>query len=147
MGALDRQWGLVGLGRRGRVQGGSGWGGWQGWCPPVLLCVSWCRSLLLLRSQGASKNVTYQEWDKIWTMNKRVIDPVCPRHTAVETEGRQEAAAPHRTPPPRPLLPSQSLLLYKALGCRRRPVSRLTLLLPLPAAACAGMLQGAGDAV
>ncbi len=40
------------------------------------------------RSQGASKNVTYQEWDKIWSINKRVIDPVCPRHTAVETDGR-----------------------------------------------------------
>ncbi|KAF8056743.1 glutamate--tRNA ligase [Scenedesmus sp. PABB004] len=39
-------------------------------------------------SQGASKNVTYQEWDKIWTINKRLIDPVCPRHTAVEAAGR-----------------------------------------------------------
>lgn len=36
--------------------------------------------------QGASKNVTYQSWDKIWTMNKKVIDPVCPRHTGVEVE-------------------------------------------------------------
>jgi glutamyl-tRNA synthetase len=39
-------------------------------------------------SQGASKNVTLQEWDKIWTINKKVIDPVCPRHTAIKTEGR-----------------------------------------------------------
>uniref|UniRef100_A0A7S0WYI8 glutamate--tRNA ligase n=1 Tax=Chlamydomonas leiostraca TaxID=1034604 RepID=A0A7S0WYI8_9CHLO len=39
-------------------------------------------------SQGASKNVTYQEWDKIWTINKKLIDPVCPRHTAVEDKGR-----------------------------------------------------------
>ncbi|GFH06937.1 putative glutamate--tRNA ligase, cytoplasmic, partial [Haematococcus lacustris] len=39
-------------------------------------------------SQGASKNVTYQEWDKIWTINKKLIDPVCPRHTAVELKGR-----------------------------------------------------------
>lgn len=29
-----------------------------------------------------------QEWDKIWTINKRVIDPVCPRHTAVEEKGK-----------------------------------------------------------
>lgn len=35
-------------------------------------------------SQGASKNVTYQEWDKIWTMNKKLIDPTCPRHTAID---------------------------------------------------------------
>lgn len=39
-------------------------------------------------SQGASKNVTLQEWDKIWTINKQIIDPVCPRHTAVEVAGR-----------------------------------------------------------
>eukprot|EP00210_Caulerpa_lentillifera_P009113 g8691.t1 len=36
-------------------------------------------------SQGASKNITFQEWDKIWTINKKIIDPVVPRHTAVET--------------------------------------------------------------
>lgn len=38
--------------------------------------------------QGASKNVTYQEWDKIWAFNKKVIDPVCPRHTAIEVNQR-----------------------------------------------------------
>ena len=36
--------------------------------------------------QGASKNITLQSWDKIWTMNKKLIDPVCPRHTGVEIE-------------------------------------------------------------
>merc|ERR1711959_336810 len=36
--------------------------------------------------QGASKNVTNQEWDKLWTMNKKIIDPVCGRHTAVVAE-------------------------------------------------------------
>ncbi|GAX82872.1 hypothetical protein CEUSTIGMA_g10298.t1 [Chlamydomonas eustigma] len=39
-------------------------------------------------SQGASRNVTYQEWDKIWTINKKNIDPVCPRHTAIEAPDR-----------------------------------------------------------
>ena len=39
-------------------------------------------------SQGASKNLTYQEWDKIWAMNKKLIDPVCPRHTAVLCENK-----------------------------------------------------------
>lgn len=38
--------------------------------------------------QGASKNVTNQEWDKLWTMNKKIIDPVCGRHTAVIAEKR-----------------------------------------------------------
>lgn len=35
-------------------------------------------------SQGASRNNTTQEWDKIWTVNKRVIDPVAPRHVALD---------------------------------------------------------------
>ncbi|WPT11556.1 Glutamate--tRNA ligase, cytoplasmic [Picochlorum sp. SENEW3] len=39
-------------------------------------------------TQGASKNITYQEWDKIWAMNKKYIDPVCPRHTAVIKKDR-----------------------------------------------------------
>lgn len=34
-------------------------------------------------SQGASRNVTTQDWDKIWTVNKRVIDPIAARHTAI----------------------------------------------------------------
>lgn len=36
--------------------------------------------------QGASKNLNLMEWDKLWTINKKIIDPVCPRHTAVITE-------------------------------------------------------------
>lgn len=35
-------------------------------------------------SQGASRNNTTQEWDKIWTVNKRVIDPIAPRHVAID---------------------------------------------------------------
>ncbi|GAB2224372.1 hypothetical protein Drorol1_Dr00005127 [Drosera rotundifolia] len=38
--------------------------------------------------QGASKNLNLMEWDKLWTINKKIIDPVCPRHTAVIAEGR-----------------------------------------------------------
>ena len=30
----------------------------------------------------------WQEWDKIWTINKKIIDPVCPRHTAIADDGR-----------------------------------------------------------
>ena len=29
-----------------------------------------------------------QEWDKLWALNKKIIDPVCPRHTAVAAAGR-----------------------------------------------------------
>lgn len=39
-------------------------------------------------AQGASRNVTFQEWDKIWNINKKAIDPVCPRHTAVVCDQR-----------------------------------------------------------
>lgn len=28
------------------------------------------------------------EWDKLWTINKKIIDPICPRHTAVLEENR-----------------------------------------------------------
>lgn len=28
------------------------------------------------------------EWDKLWTINKKIIDPICPRHTAVVEEKR-----------------------------------------------------------
>ena len=38
--------------------------------------------------QGASRNVNLMEWEKLWTLNKRVIDPVCPRHVAIVDEGR-----------------------------------------------------------
>nr|GMC91525.1 glutamate--tRNA ligase, cytoplasmic-like [Ipomoea batatas] len=38
--------------------------------------------------QGASKNLNLMEWDKLWAINKKIIDPVCPRHTAVVEEKR-----------------------------------------------------------
>lgn len=38
--------------------------------------------------QGASRNINLMEWEKIWTINKRMIDPVCPRHTAVIAKGK-----------------------------------------------------------
>ena len=33
--------------------------------------------------QGASRNVLLLEWDKIWAVNRRIIDPVAPRFTAI----------------------------------------------------------------
>ncbi|XP_031500951.1 glutamate--tRNA ligase, cytoplasmic [Nymphaea colorata] len=44
--------------------------------------------LQFILSQGASKNLNLMEWDKLWTINKKLVDPVCPRHTAVVEEGR-----------------------------------------------------------
>lgn len=38
--------------------------------------------------QGASKNLNLMEWDKLWNINKKIIDPVCPRHTAILEENR-----------------------------------------------------------
>lgn len=33
--------------------------------------------------QGHSKNTTLQEWDKIWAINKKHIDSIIPRLTAI----------------------------------------------------------------
>ena len=37
--------------------------------------------------QGASQKSVELEWDKIWAMNKQVVDPVAPRHTALVLDG------------------------------------------------------------
>ncbi|KAF9597702.1 hypothetical protein IFM89_021189 [Coptis chinensis] len=38
--------------------------------------------------QRTSKNLNLMEWDKLWTINKKIIDLVCARHTAVLEEKR-----------------------------------------------------------
>ncbi|XP_037079288.1 bifunctional glutamate/proline--tRNA ligase-like, partial [Pollicipes pollicipes] len=38
-------------------------------------------------AQGSSRAVVFMEWDKIWAFNKKVIDPVAPRYTAVPADG------------------------------------------------------------
>ncbi len=30
-------------------------------------------------AQGSSRSVVFMEWDKIWAMNKKVLDPIAPR--------------------------------------------------------------------
>ncbi|CAI2162654.1 6946_t:CDS:10 [Funneliformis geosporum] len=34
-------------------------------------------------TQGASQNDVLLEWDKLWAINRKVIDPVAPRHTSI----------------------------------------------------------------
>ncbi|KAL7610219.1 hypothetical protein Lser_V15G14393 [Lactuca serriola] len=38
--------------------------------------------------QGTSMNLNVMEWDKLWNINKKMIDPVCPQHTAILEENR-----------------------------------------------------------
>ena len=34
-------------------------------------------------AQGSSRSVVQMDWDKIWAINKKVIDDIAPRHTAL----------------------------------------------------------------
>ncbi|XP_067018170.1 bifunctional glutamate/proline--tRNA ligase-like [Acropora muricata] len=36
--------------------------------------------------QGSSKANVHMEWDKIWSLNKKVIDPIAPRYTALQKD-------------------------------------------------------------
>ena len=38
-----------------------------------------------IKIQGASRTNNLMEWDKLWTINKQIIDPKVPRFTAVST--------------------------------------------------------------
>lgn len=38
---------------------------------------------LFMLEQGPSKNTNLMEWDKLWALNKDIIDPVTPRYTAI----------------------------------------------------------------
>merc|ERR1719427_2300180 len=39
-------------------------------------------------AQGSSRSVVFMEWDKIWAINKKTIDPVAPRFTTVDKSYR-----------------------------------------------------------
>lgn len=36
-------------------------------------------------AQGPSKNTNLMDWDKLWAINKQIIDPFCGRYTAIST--------------------------------------------------------------
>lgn len=36
--------------------------------------------------QGPSKRSNLMEWEKLWAINKRIIDPICPRYSAVRVD-------------------------------------------------------------
>jgi hypothetical protein len=40
-------------------------------------------SIFFLPQRVRQKNLNLMEWDKLWTINKKMIDPVCARHTAL----------------------------------------------------------------
>lgn len=37
----------------------------------------------LILKQGPSQNIVNLDWTAFWAMNKKYIDPVAPRHTAI----------------------------------------------------------------
>lgn len=41
-------------------------------------------------SQGPSKNIINLDWNIIWSANKKIIDPIAPRHTALESKNLVE---------------------------------------------------------
>lgn len=34
-------------------------------------------------AQGSSRTVTAMQWDKIWSLNRSIVDTIAPRHTAL----------------------------------------------------------------
>lgn len=48
------------------------------------MTVSALREFIL--KQGPSKNILNLEWGSFWVTNKNVIDPIAPRHTAIDQD-------------------------------------------------------------
>lgn len=39
-------------------------------------------------AQGPSQAIVSLEWDTLWTLNKKIIDPIAPRFWAISKEGK-----------------------------------------------------------
>ncbi|XP_039982900.1 bifunctional glutamate/proline--tRNA ligase [Xiphias gladius] len=50
-----------------------------------------------IAAQGGSRSVVNMEWDKIWAFNKKVIDPVAPRYSALSTSYVVPVSVPEAT--------------------------------------------------
>uniref|UniRef100_A0A668W5Y9 Bifunctional glutamate/proline--tRNA ligase n=1 Tax=Oreochromis aureus TaxID=47969 RepID=A0A668W5Y9_OREAU len=50
-----------------------------------------------IAAQGGSRSVVNMEWDKIWAFNKKVIDPVAPRYTALSSSYVVPVSVPEAT--------------------------------------------------
>uniref|UniRef100_A0A8D2LIV5 Bifunctional glutamate/proline--tRNA ligase n=1 Tax=Varanus komodoensis TaxID=61221 RepID=A0A8D2LIV5_VARKO len=49
----------------------------------LCLGIPFLKFFTLVSTLGSSRSVVNMEWDKIWSFNKKVIDPVAPRYTAL----------------------------------------------------------------
>lgn len=50
-----------------------------------------------IAAQGGSRSVVNMEWDKIWAFNKKVIDPIAPRYTALSSSYVVPVSVPEAT--------------------------------------------------
>lgn len=44
-------------------------------------------------AQGSSRTVTAMQWDKIWSLNRGIVDLIAPRHTALLTNINSTASS------------------------------------------------------
>jgi glutamyl-tRNA synthetase len=67
--------------------------------------------------QGPSKRANLMEWEKLWAINKRIIDPICPRYSAVSVEKACKLSITNGPTEPEAVTVDQNKL-NKALGSR-----------------------------
>ncbi|KFG77478.1 glutamyl-tRNA synthetase [Metarhizium anisopliae] len=56
------------------------------------LTVAALREFML--KQGPSRNVVSMDWTTLWAMNKKIIEPIAPRHTAVASDHPRQDSRP-----------------------------------------------------